>query len=334
MKHANDFIVGTVVLLGAAAIIGGTLWVRQADFGDDRQRVTARFREVGNAQVGNPVVIRGVRAGRIEAMELVPDGWVEVRLSIDPDLTLPTQPVVLLGSASLFGEWQATVLDRSGLPADRAVRQTIEEASAAGDEIPGATLPDIAQLTAVAGRIAGDMASVAERVEVAFDDSAARELRASIHSVADLSGTLANAVRRHSRSLDRMVADLNRGVGSLNKAVAATQTVAERVDASTASGEIQRIVADASHAATQLRATADAVRVLSERVGESHTRLDVIIARSDSIVAKLNDGRGTVGLMLSDSSLYVQTDSLVRQLRDLVGDIRRNPKRYINVRLF
>ena len=62
MKRNNDFIVGLTVLFGVVAIIAATLWVKQADIRDRNERVTARFRDVGNVRVGAAVVLRGVRA--------------------------------------------------------------------------------------------------------------------------------------------------------------------------------------------------------------------------------------------------------------------------------
>jgi hypothetical protein len=38
--------------------------------------------------------------------------------------------------------------------------------------------------------------------------------------------------------------------------------------------------------------------------------------------------------MLNDGRLYTGTDSLVREMRALVADVRARPKRYINVSLF
>jgi len=76
MRRANDVIVGAVVILVSLATIGATLWVKQSDIGSRRERVVARFVDVGNVRVGNAVVIRGVRAGRIEGIELARSGFL------------------------------------------------------------------------------------------------------------------------------------------------------------------------------------------------------------------------------------------------------------------
>ena len=118
MKRANDVIVGLVVITIILALGGSLAWVKGSDVGKRQHEVIARFHDVGNARVGNVVVIRGVVGGRIQAIELAPAGWVDVRMKLDPTVQLPQEPVVLLNESSLFGEWQATIVERSALPHD------------------------------------------------------------------------------------------------------------------------------------------------------------------------------------------------------------------------
>jgi phospholipid/cholesterol/gamma-HCH transport system substrate-binding protein len=334
MKRSNDFAVGLTTIIGIVVIVGATLWVKQAELGRARETVSARFREVGGVRVGTPVVIRGVRAGRVEAMELADSGFVLAHLSLDPDIGLPVDPVVLLNESSLFGEWQATITSRDAVGRDADVSRQIAEASRPDGILPGATLPDIARLTAVAGQIAGDVASVAERVGVAFDDQAARELRASMRNFSDLSTVLAQTVREQSRNLTTVSTDVRGGVQSLAQSAALLREVAERVDSSTARGEVDRIVTDASEAARQLRETSRRLLLISDQLARSQVKLESFLAASDSVATKLNSGYGTFGRMLNDSSLYINSDSVMIQLRALLADIQRNPRRYINLRIF
>ncbi len=334
MKRTNDFLVGIVSLTVIAALIVGVLWVRQADIGQRQRRVVARFHDVGNARVGNAAVVRGVRGGHIEAIELAPDGWVHVRMSIDHDVQLPSDPVVLLNESSLFGDWQATIAERSSLPHDETVRRQIADASGDGSVLPGATLPGIGALTAVAGQIAGDVANVAGRVEVAFDEQAARELRGSIRNVADLSTILNRTVRSHASDLDTLSNQLRAAVVSLNRTTATTQRLAERIDTSAASGEIHQLVTDVAHAATELRQTTAQIHDLSDRLAKSQGRLDSFLANGDSVMKKINGGQGSLGLMVNDPSFYRRGDSLLVELRSLVADIKANPKRYVTVKVF
>jgi phospholipid/cholesterol/gamma-HCH transport system substrate-binding protein len=334
MKRTNDFAVGLTIILGTIIIIAATLWVKQADFGGDRAVVTARFRDVGGAKVGTPVVVRGVRAGKIESMELGDSGFVLARMSLESSVGLPVDAVVLLNESSLFGEWQATITSRDAFGRDPDVDRQLAEAAGRPDVLPGATLPDIARLTAVAGRIAGDVASVAERVQIAFDEQAARELRGSLRNFSELSTVLAQTVREQSNNLTTVSSDVRGGVQSLLRSAELLKAVSERVDSSTSRGEVRRIVEDAADAARQLRDVGRRMVAISEQLGRSQDKLESFLANSDSVARKLNSGSGSLGLMINDPSLYQNADSVMRQLKVLLADVQKNPRRYINLRIF
>jgi len=334
MRRTNDLLVGTIVLLVILTLTGATFWVKQTDIGERRSKVVARFRDVGNARVGNAVVIRGVRAGTIEAIELGRGGWVHVLMNLDRSMQLPATPVVLLNESSLFGEWQATITTRSALPHDETVQAQVAESSGGGDVLPGATLPDIAKLTAVAGQIAGDVANVAERVEVAFDERAARDLRSSIRNFEDLSTTLSHTVRSHAGDLDTLSRGLQSAVASLNRTATSAELMASRIDSSSASGQVKQIVDDMARAAADLRRATAQVRTMSEQLNMTQRRLDSFLSNGDSVLVKLNTGQGSLGLLLNNQSLYRNSDSLLVQMRGLVTEVRTNPKKFVSVRIF
>jgi phospholipid/cholesterol/gamma-HCH transport system substrate-binding protein len=323
MKRANDFAVGLTMLIGTAIIVFATLWVKQADFGRQSATVTARFRDVGGAKIGTPVVIRGVRAGRIEALELSDSAFVLTRMALDPDVGLPVDPVVVLNESSLFGEWQATITSRDAIARDADVVRQVSETSRGGDVLPGATLPDIARLTAVA-----------ERFQLAFDEQAARELRSSVRSFAELSKTLAQTVREQSNNLTTMSADVRGGVQSMVRSAELLKAVSERVDSSTSRGEVRQIVQDAGEAARQLRETSSRLLVISDQLARSQGKLESFLSTSDSIARKIQSGQGSLGMLINDPTLYRSADSLLRQLNVLLADVQRNPRRYINLRIF
>lgn len=332
--RASDLVVGITVLAVTVTLIVAVLWVNQTDLRGATVHLRVRTRDVGGVSVGNPVVVRGVRAGQVETIALADSGWVRMQLGIDRSVALPADPVVLLTAASLFGEWQATITGFAGVPQDRELRTALMEARTDGNTLPGAVQPDIAQLTSVAGRIAGDVATVAGRVQVAFDDQAARELRTSIRNVADLSGELSRTVQRQSRNLDRISDDVRSGIQRVNAAAARVDALSARVDSATSRGELQQMLGDARAAAREMADATARLRRVAVELERSSGTVRSVVARSDSVLGKVNAGGGTLGLLVNDPRLYQQGDSLLAELRGLVADVKKNPKRYFSFRIF
>ncbi len=333
-KRTSDFVVGITVLVVTAVLLAVVLWVKQADLGSRKSELLVRTRDVGGVALGNPVVIRGVRAGQVQGIALGERGWVVLTLGIDKSIPLPSDPVVLLVASSLFGEWQATVSEYAGVPPDRELRTALAEARTSGDTLAGAMLPDIAQLTSVAGRISGDVAKVADRVQVAFDDKAAKELRESIRNFALLSGDLARTVNAQSKNLDRISSDVQTGLKTVNAAAENLNSFSRRVDSATSRGELRTIVTNSQNAARELVATTTRLREIAEGLNRTDSRLASAMSRADSVFAKVNSGQGSLGLLVNDARLYRNSDSLVTELRALLADVKKNPKRYFSVKVF
>lgn len=333
--RSNDWLVGIAIIATMVLVVAATLFLQQTDLGEKRTGISARFRDVGNLQPGNVVVIRGVRAGRVRSIELADRGWVVVDMDLDEGVLLPVDPVVLIQSSSLLGEFQALVSARSGAPQIREVEQQLTDTAGAPlQALPGAVLPDLAQLTTVAGGIAGNVASVAERVRTAFDDSAARELRASIRNFSTLSQDLARAVRVQSRNLDSIAVDVRSSMSDVARTAEAIRKTTGRVDSATAAGEIANIIKETERATANLRAASTRLNDLTMALQESEAGLRSTIAQADSVLGKVNRGEGTLGLLVNDQSLYRNSDSLLVDLRTLINDFKRDPKRYFALRVF
>lgn len=62
--------------------------------------------------------------------------------------------------------------------------------------------------------------------------------------------------------------------------------------------------------------------------------LEESIANIEEITAKLNDGEGSAGMLLNDSTLYDNLNSTCDAAKALLEDLKKNPKRYVNFSLF
>ena len=334
MKRRNEFLVGLVLLLGLAAIVGGALWLSEADIGRKESIHVARFRTVGGLTPGTPVTYRGVRVGRVEAIRLAGD-FVEADLRIYQGVDLPAKPAVIAASQSLFGEWAATIVPGDQPQNDPNVRAMLEEtAKPGGDRWPGATLPDVGQLTAQAGRIATDIATVAQRVQETSDSTAVRELRQSIKDFGDVTGKLSRFTDTTTQRLDQVTGNVAQTSNAVLGASRNLRSTLARVDSATSSGQLQDIL-DNTRVGTQdlRRASADLRDILATARGQEASLVRTLLA-ADSVLSRIQQGQGTLGLLSQDPALYNETIETMQELRRLIADIQANPRKYFKFSVF
>lgn len=335
MKRRDEVVVGVTVVLALVVIVGGALWLSQAELAAGGQTHTARFRTVGGLGVGDPVVLRGVRVGRVAAIRLAEQNWVETELQIYRDVAIPEQPAVIAASASLFGEWQAGVISLATVPDDPNVRRDLRDAREAGGEAwPGATLPDIGQLTAQAGRIATDIATVASRVQTAFDSTAVAELQESIRDFGRISDRITEFTEQQTNLLRGVGENLQEGSDVLAQAAVSLQNSLARVDSATNQGELARILENTAAASQRIREASQGVHELVGAAREHQQSIVRVLLAADSIMTQVATGQGTLGLMVSDTTLYTETAKAVIQLRTLLADIQANPRKYFKFSVF
>ena len=335
MKRENEFAVGLVVIAALTVIVVGAVWLSGARLGGGETVYTARFRTVGGLGVGNPVVLRGVRVGRVEAIRLASGNWVEADLKIYGGTSLPEDPAAVAASASLFGEWAVTLISSQPPPVDPSVRVALEEARAAGaGKWPGATLPDIGQLTAQASRIATDIGVVANRVSTAFDSQAVVDLRRSIRDFGQVADRLVEVVNSQAEVIGVVGTNLRRSSEVVARSSNSLGSTLERIDSATNQGQLDTILNSTAASATDLAAASKDIRQLAAAAGKHQESLVRILTSADSVMTRIANRTGTLGLMVGDSALYVETKLTMIQLRQLLSDIQANPRKYFTFSVF
>lgn len=336
MRRRNEVLVGGSILAALATVAAGIVWLGEVQLSGPRRLEEARFRSVGGLGVGDPVTLRGVKVGRVDAIRLAGDDWVAVDLRIDREVELPGDPAAVVTPSTLFGEWAVTVVSRSAPFDDPSVPAQFAEAEQAhGDAAwPGAAQIDISQLTAKAGQIAGDLATLSGRVESVFDSAMAMKLRTTVGELAQLASDLQRFVRQQQGRVERTAQSAERGAGSLAAAAADFAAAAARLDSATGDRQLQEILESGRSSAGDLRAASADIRALTSAVSEQQGSVIRTIVATDSLLTRLAEGRGTLGMLAQDSVLYHETTLTVRELRKLLADLQANPRKYFKFSVF
>jgi phospholipid/cholesterol/gamma-HCH transport system substrate-binding protein len=335
MKRTNEFAVGLAVLLALALVVAGALWLSETDVNQKKMTATARFRTVGGLGVGAPVTLRGVKVGRVEAIRLARDEWVETEFSIDRNVELPAKPAVISASASLFGEWSANIIAYDPPPSDPNLRDALVESDRAGGSAwPGATLPDIGQLTAQASRIAGDVGVVTQRISQAFDSTALRNLQQSVKDLAVISTRLVGFANAQTTRIDRVSQNVATTSDAFAGVARTFQSAVARLDTATADNQLKDILANGRTSSQDIRQAAADLRSVMAAAKANETSLVRVLQQADSLMTRIQQGNGTLGMLATDSTLYRETTATVIQFRELLTDIQEHPKKYLKISVF
>jgi phospholipid/cholesterol/gamma-HCH transport system substrate-binding protein len=325
----NDVVVGAVVVLGIVLIAAGTIWLKGARLGREEREVQARFTEVGRLLPGNGVKLRGVTIGQVERIELEQGaGAVLVTMRISAEVPLPEDPVVLLSMESFFGDWQAEILPRRSYP--------FYEYLEAPDPVilPGYSLPDISRLTAVADRIAQNMAILSDRVETAFTEETALNIREAIENINQVSEELTGLVGGQQRAIQEVADNLQETTQALGEAAETVQRAFAQVETAIGNDRLVSIVGNVERATAQTDSLSRELLAMSRDLKSAAAAADSTFASVGEITRRIERGEGSIGRLLNDTMLYVGLRESSLELQALLRDIRENPRKYITVRVF
>jgi phospholipid/cholesterol/gamma-HCH transport system substrate-binding protein len=170
------------------------------------------------------------------------------------------------------------------------------------------------------GRInAGLMGLLADKGSSLIDG-----LNTTIEGVNDILGA-------NSANIEALVAHLESMTASIDSLLASSK------------GDIEGAVSDLSTFTSTLAANTDKIESMissldtfTSDVAEADfvTKLDTTLASINDIVASLESGQGSVGMLLKDAELYNSLNDAGENLALLLEDLKANPMRYVHFSLF
>ena len=149
-----------------------------------------------------------------------------------------------------------------------------------------------------------------------FSENAKGNIRGSLKSV---SRTLEH-VEKASGALHKMLSEESGRVSDILENI---NSITENLEGSNT--EITRSLSNITTISDSLKAI---------NLNNSIRYLNGVLIQVDSIVRKINRGKGSLGGMVNDAELYYNLTAVSDNLDKLLTEFRQNPKRFVNLSIF
>lgn len=254
----------------------------------------AKFPWGAGLKQGQPVLLVGVNVGYVDQVDLHQDGILVTTLRIQNHYKVPVTSKAAVIPNGIFGD-QAIALTPSR-PDPRSFRD--------GDTVPvGPSTPGIAELTSKADSVMRSVNAVTSALEHELVAAGGiRDLRSTISATNRLVIDFASIAAEQSRQLSATMTSLRRATGAIDPA---------KVDS-----------------------TVKNFRTASANLAEMSAQLKETSGKLDAVLAKVDSGPGSAAKLLNDPGAYNDVRALLQRMDSLLADIKKNPKRYINVKIF
>lgn len=315
MKYSKEIKAGLIALMAFVALFWGINFLKGASiFGQDRS-FYAVYSRVDGLMSSRPVNVNGFQVGRVGKIQFHPDGSgrLLVKILMDKDIPVPRDTKAKIYSADLLGE--------------KAIRLDLGQSSDLAE--PGDTLISATEL------------SLSEEVnqQVAPIKKKAERLLGSIDTtMVLLQGFLNNDTRENFRqtfnSINRSFTSLEHSVKNFDTTLAYSKTGLINTVRN-----VEKITGTFAANSGKLDTTFRNLSQISDTLAQIHfqetfQKLDRTLTNAESVLAKVDTGKGSAGKMLNNPEVYNNLEKATNQLNLLLLDLKYNPQRYVNISIF
>jgi phospholipid/cholesterol/gamma-HCH transport system substrate-binding protein len=309
--------VGLVVLVAVASFLFSLFWVKDFRLNQGRYDLHILFPTVGGLTEGDPVQVAGVQKGQVKAVHLQSQG-VAVTISLDGDVKLPVDSRFSIQNMGLMGEKFVAI--EPGVES----QMLLTEPDSTGAALPCEDGVDVLQPGQIlTGHYRGGMSEIMGEVEELL--RVVQGLANTFHETvgnpqarASIQESLEN-VRRFSQVLADLVDEQG---GELSLALR---------DLRTASEGFRELVQDNR---TQVDSTLDQFHRASSDLEQLTQQLSEVSSTFKRLADRIERGEGALGEFVADETLYRDIKQTVRNLDELIKEIKENPQKYLRLEIF
>lgn len=260
----------------------------------------AKFQKVDGLVEAAPITVNGFQVGQVREIKYDYDSnQISVMMSMNKDLKIPTGSSVAIES-SLMGA--ATMsLHLSDNKSYYKVGDEIISYHPTGlmDKVSTEMMPQVTQILpkvdSIMGTVNGLVADPAVAASIARLDAITAELARSSQQLTLLMSNLNHSVPGVMNNVNGITNNLTGVTGNLN---------------------------DVSHTLKTMP------------LDSTMNQINATIANLNGLSQQLNNPNSSLGMLLNDKTLYNNATHAIATLDSLLDDVKKNPKRYINVKVF
>jgi phospholipid/cholesterol/gamma-HCH transport system substrate-binding protein len=300
MKRRDEVLVGVFLSAAVAIVLLGTLWLVRGGLSSGYP-LYSKFAWGQNLKPGQQVLLAGVAVGAVADVTLRQDGYLDVVLRVNDDVKVPRNSLASVKPVGIFGDAAIALTPKGPSPVSYNP----------GDTVPVG--PADTDIQAIMNRV-DSIGNTVQQMTKAIN----ADLIAS-GGIKDMRKSLANAAEL-TQSAARLSAQLNGIAAEQSRNLSATMASLRRAVSAVDSAKIDSTMKNFQTSSASL------TRIASN--------LDSTSRRASNLMAGLDRGEGTAGKLLKDTLLYRDLRGLVTQADSVMADLKANPKKYINLRIF
>ncbi len=302
MKISNETKVGVLTTIAVTVLVLGYNFLNGREVFTHRRELIVQYPYINGIKEGNPLIINGYNIGRVTNIELSNNGKLNITYGINEDIPIPSDSKIRIKSIDLLGAKGAELMLGSS-----------EKYSEDGDTISGdlelslseSVNEQVAPVKAKAEKLLGSMDSLILSLQAVLTPEFRKNISQSMVSI------------NHS------LAEFDQNIGKLNGIVQNVESITNNL--SNNNQRISNILSNANKITDSL-----ATSNLKEAVNNANKSLREVAF----ITNKINNGEGSLGMLVNDKKLYDNLNSAALNLDKLMIDLKSNPKRYVSFSVF
>jgi phospholipid/cholesterol/gamma-HCH transport system substrate-binding protein len=309
LKISNETKIGALTAIAITVLILGYNFLRGNDILSREQRFYAVYSHVDGLNVSKPVLVNGFQIGRISNMKLQPSGKTVVEFKINKDYPISENSVARLISTDLLGNKAVEFeLGNSTVYAENkdTLRSNVERSLAESVQ------PVQKKAEVIIAKMDSLLTSVNTILNPAFQKNVDRSFKSIATTLETIEGT--------TKKVDGLVGSEG---GRIGKILANFESISSNLRNN--NEHISHIVANFDQLSNQVAKT---------NIQETLTNANKAVTDLQTAISKINNGQGSLGLLLNDDKLYNNLNNSAADLDKLMQDLKANPKRYVSFSVF